>query len=60
MAHAQIDIRWHQRLQNYELALARLVEAVELADAIANQVVVRYHALFQALQVRFQMLRDAG
>ncbi len=33
MAHAQIDIRWHQRLQNYELALARLVEAVELADA---------------------------
>lgn len=25
------DIRWHQRLQNYVLALARLTEAVELA-----------------------------
>ncbi len=141
MAHAQSDIRWHQRLQNYAHALARLTEAVELAgvrplsaleqqgliqafefthelawnllkdyffwqgngaitgsrdatregfakglledgegwmemiksrnqsshtynqavaDAIANQVVVRYYALFQALQARFQMLRDAG
>ena len=25
------DIRWHQRLQNYVLALGRLTEAVELA-----------------------------
>lgn len=135
------DIRWHQRLQNYVLALGRLTEAVELsgtrplsaleqqgliqafefthelawnllkdyffwqgnsaitgsrdatregfakglladgegwmemiksrnqtshtynqavADAIVNQVISSYHALFLALRDRFLALRDAG
>jgi len=32
MTSQEPDVRWHQRLSNYRLALGRLTEAIELAE----------------------------